>query len=443
VGLVARNRPAHVAAMAGLLATHRTTCMVYSAQTPAAMAADVARLAAPAVLADPEDWTEPLLAAVAALGALGLAIDEDSASPVRVVVEPRRGAPQAFKAPAPEVAFELLSSGTTGAPKRLPLTWAATSSAVADAASAYAGSGRRDAPIVMVHPLGNVSGLAYLAPALSYRQPMALLEKFTVEGWVKTVREYRPVRTALPPAAVRMVLEARPPREDLASLTLIAVGGARIDTELHEAFEAAYGIPILTAFGATEFGGVIANWSLDEYRRVGPAKRGSAGRPSSRVALRIVDRETLDPLPAGGIGLLEARVERIGPHWIRTTDLASLDEDGFLYLHGRADDAINRGGFKVVPETVAQALRAHPAVADAAVVGLPDARLGEVPAAAVELHRDAAPPETGELEAFLRERLPAYQIPVRFRVVAALPRNASMKVSAPEVRRLFEDPQEA
>jgi acyl-coenzyme A synthetase/AMP-(fatty) acid ligase len=437
IALVARNRPAHVAAMAALLATHRTTCMVYSAQTPAAVAADVARLRAPAVLAAPEDWTPALADAVASTGALGLEISE-AADPVREVAAPTASAAAALKAPAPEIACELLSSGTTGAPKRVSLSWAAVTSAVADAGAVYAGSGRRDAPIVMVHPLGNVSGLSYLAPALAFRQPIALLEKFTVEDWVQAVRDYRPVRTALPPAAIRMLFEARPPREDLASLTLIAAGGARIEPELQDAFEAAYGVPVLTAFGATEFGGVIANWSLDEYRRVGAAKRGSAGRPSPRVALRVVDRDTFEVLPAGAVGLLEARVERLGPDWIRTNDLASLDEDGFLYLHGRADDAINRGGFKVVPDVVAQALRTHPAVADAAVVGLPDPRLGEIPVAAVELRQDARPPAEGELTGFLRERLTAYQIPAQIRIVPALPRNTSMKVSTPEVRRLFD-----
>jgi acyl-CoA synthetase (AMP-forming)/AMP-acid ligase II len=438
VALVARNRPAHVAALAGLLATHRTTCMVYSAQAPAAVAADVARLSAPAVLADPEDWTPAVSDAVAATGALGLEISE-AADPVREVAPPQAASGEtALKAPAPEVACELLSSGTTGAPKRVSLSWAAATSAVADAGAVYAGSGRRDAPIIMVHPLGNVSGLSYIAPALAFRQPIALLEKFTVEDWTQAVRDYHPVRAALPPAAIRMLFDARPQRADLASLTLIAAGGARIEPELQDAFEAAYGVPVLTAFGATEFGGVVANWSLDEYRRLGAVKRGSAGRPSPRVALRIVDRDTFQVLPPDAVGLLEARVDRLGPDWIRTNDLASLDADGFLYLHGRADDAINRGGFKVVPDVVAQALRAHPAVAEAAVVGIPDARLGETPVAAVELRHDARAPAEGELTAFLRERLTAYQIPVQIRIVPALPRNTAMKVSTPEVRRLFE-----
>jgi acyl-coenzyme A synthetase/AMP-(fatty) acid ligase len=133
---------------------------------------------------------------------------------------------------------------------------------------------------------------------------------------------------------------------------------------------------------------------------------------------------------------LEVRALRVGNDWIRTTDLASIDEDGFLYLHGRADSAINRGGFKVLPEEVAHVLRQHAKVADAAVVGVADARLGQVPVAAVELRNAAQPPTEQELDAFARGRLLSYAVPVRFLIVDALPRNASMKVNMPELHRL-------
>jgi acyl-coenzyme A synthetase/AMP-(fatty) acid ligase len=133
-------------------------------------------------------------------------------------------------------------------------------------------------------------------------------------------------------------------------------------------------------------------------------------------------------------------VARIGTDWIRTTDLASLDSDGFLFLHGRADAAINRGGFKIVPEDVAAVLKTHPAVADAAVVGVPDRRLGEIPVAAVELRAGASAQTEETLKDFARSKLLAYQVPVKVRIVAALPRNASMKIAIAEVRALFAAP---
>ncbi|HEY3696988.1 fatty acid--CoA ligase family protein [Phenylobacterium sp.] len=437
VGLAARNRPAQVAAFAGQIAARRTTSMIYTAQTPVGMAADVRRLNAAAILADPQDWTAELRAAAAETGSLGLALADDPDTPVRVVDGLERAGAGPHRSVAAEVAFELLSSGTTGAPKRLPLSWATVESATADAGLVYVGTAQRQTPLLMLHPIGNVAGVSYLCPALAAGQPIVLLEKFTVESWVEAVRTYRPVRSALPPAAVRMVVEAQVPREALSSLTVLAVGGARIEPELQEQFEAMYGVPVTPAFGATEFGGVVANWTLDLYRALGAAKRGSVGRASPKVALRVVDRDSFQPLPAGEVGLLEARVDRLGPHWIRTTDMASLDKDGFLFLHGRADDAINRGGFKIVPEVVAEALRRHPAVADAVVVGLADPRLGETPVAAVELKAGAETPTPDELMAFARDRLLAYQLPTAIRIVPALPRTLSMKVSAPDVRALF------
>ena len=172
------------------------------------------------------------------------------------------------------------------------------------------------------------------------------------------------------------------------------------------------------------------------HQEFGAAKRGSAGRARPGVSFRITG-EGGHPLPTGEPGILQAMVPRVGPDWITTTDLASLDEDGFLFLHGRADGAVNRGGFKILPETIACVLRAHPDVADAAVIGIPDPRLGAVPVAVVEA-RGGNTPNEGQLLAFCRSQLLTYQIPTRILVVPTLPRNASMKISIPAIRAMFE-----
>jgi acyl-coenzyme A synthetase/AMP-(fatty) acid ligase len=116
-----------------------------------------------------------------------------------------------------------------------------------------------------------------------------------------------------------------------------------------------------------------------------------------------------------------------------------VDDDGFVFITGRSDNAINRGGYKVAPETVADALRRHPAVLDAGVVGLPDDRLGEVPVAAVELRAGLSAPSPDELRDFARRHLLAYQVPARIVVTDALPRNASLKIVGPAVRDLFRE----
>jgi acyl-coenzyme A synthetase/AMP-(fatty) acid ligase len=129
---------------------------------------------------------------------------------------------------------------------------------------------------------------------------------------------------------------------------------------------------------------------------------------------------------------------RMGPHWIRTSDMGMIDEDGFVFHRGRADGAINRGGFKLLPDDIERALKLHEAVSAAAVTGIPDQRLGQVPAAAIQLKPGAAKPSLAELEAHLRKHVAATHIPTAWRFVETLPYNAMLKVDRLALRRLFE-----
>jgi acyl-coenzyme A synthetase/AMP-(fatty) acid ligase len=138
------------------------------------------------------------------------------------------------------------------------------------------------------------------------------------------------------------------------------------------------------------------------------------------------------------LGLLQVVSPRIGPEWIKTSDLAVLDSDGFLFLKGRADGAIMRGGFKVLPESIEAALQSHPAIAESAVVGIADARLGQVPAAAIRLKPNTDEPSIAELEAHLRRLMLATHVPTRWLFCAEIPRNPSLKVDRMALRRLFE-----
>ncbi|MCW2781545.1 MAG: sauT, partial [Marmoricola sp.] len=162
---------------------------------------------------------------------------------------------------------------------------------------------------------------------------------------------------------------------------------------------------------------------------------GSAGRALPGVDLRVTDPDG-QVLPAGQAGHLEIRSHQSplgADEWQRTSDLAAVDEDGFLWIRGRADDAIVRGGFKVHPDTVRKALERHPAVHEAAVAPLPDERLGQVPIAGVELEpgasRDDDAKLVAELTALCREHLMPYEVPVQIAVLDALPRTPSSKVS--------------
>jgi acyl-coenzyme A synthetase/AMP-(fatty) acid ligase len=207
---------------------------------------------------------------------------------------------------------------------------------------------------------------------------------------------------------------------------------------VQKAFEDRYGIPVIVSYGATEFGGPVCGMNLDLHRQYGRAKLGTVGRAFPGCGIRVVDPESGAVLGPNEPGLLEVHAPRIQPDWIRTADVGMIDEDGFLFLSGRADGAIMRGGFKVLPETIERALLLHPAVAEVAVVAVPDERVGEVPGAAVRLDRNATQPDLAELEAHLRQQVMATHIPVHWRIVDDLPRNASMKIDRSGVKALFD-----
>jgi acyl-coenzyme A synthetase/AMP-(fatty) acid ligase len=118
-----------------------------------------------------------------------------------------------------------------------------------------------------------------------------------------------------------------------------------------------------------------------------------------------------------------------------------MDEEGFLWIRGRADNAIIRGGFKVHPDDVVKAIEAHPSVREAAVVGIPDQRLGEVPAAAIILRAGAQRPLAKDLSLFLRDRLLPYQVPVLYRFVDDMPRTASLKPQLTALKELLSTPE--
>jgi acyl-CoA synthetase (AMP-forming)/AMP-acid ligase II len=231
-----------------------------------------------------------------------------------------------------------------------------------------------------------------------------------------------------------MVLDADVDPESLRSIQVVTSGSAALPVAVQEAFESKYGIAVLPSYGATEFAGGVAGWTLPLHREWAERKRGSVGRPQPGRELRVVDADTGAELPTGTPGRLEVRGR--DTDWVRTTDIARIDADGFLWIDGRSDDAIVRGGFKVFPGEIVDVLRAHPAVRDAGVTGIDDERLGAVPVAAVEL-RDGATVTGEELENHVRQQLASYKVPTEVRVVDSLPRTPSMKVSQPELRELF------
>jgi hypothetical protein len=266
----------------------------------------------------------------------------------------------------------------------------------------------------------------------------ALLEKFNVDDFVDAVRRLQPTLLSGPPTIPRMLIDAKVPREDLASVRYWYGGGAPFTPELRDEFEAAFGIKAIWAYGATEFCGTLISWTPYLDAKFGKIKKGAVGKVLPGIEIRIVDMVTGAPLPPGQEGFLEALIPAVRDGWIHTTDIMTIDEDGFAWHRGRGDGAIMRGGFKVLPEKILFALQEHPAVLDVGVIGLPDHRLGQVPVAAVELRRDQPRPSEDELREHAKRLLPSHHMPVRIVIVDELPRTTTLKVNLAGVRALFE-----
>ena len=446
IGVILRNRPGLVATIVGLIVSERCMVCINPHYPPQTLQAEIRNLNLAAIVADADDWAVPgVVDAARSAGTLGLRLNhKDKAPAVDVVPGLEKPSASEHKQVAEGIALEILTSGTTGTPKRLQTKYPALSDAILS-------SVRDDGPdgkpklcaggTMLSAPLVHVSGIFSLLYPLCEGRPILLLEKFNVEEWVDTVRRHRIKFAALPPTALRMVMDAQVPKEALSSLLAIRCGTAPLTPENQKRFEDTYDIPVLVQYSATEWIGGIAGWTIDEHRKYMPAKLGSIGRTHGGVKARAVDPDSGQELPPGQQGVLEILPsKRFGPEatWNRTTDLASIDADGFIYIAGRADDVIIRGGLKVHLPAVAETLNQHPSVKDSSVLGVPDERLGEVPVAAVELRPGQPVPTEEELRAFLRERLAPYQVPVRFKVVDALPRTVSLKVTRPAVRALFE-----
>ena len=435
VGLVARNRPPQAAAILGSIAFGRAISMIYAFQTPETIAKDITNLRLAALVAEEQAWTPEVIAAAKATGTLGIMVSLRGGLSVSRVPGLENLGPGPHRPPFDTPGMELLSSGTTGAPKRIQIPMAAL---IRGVISATLGAEPTDdsPPAILFWPLGNIAVVGLIGNAYIGSR-MVLLEKFTVEGLVNALKTYKAPSLAAPPPVFRLILEAKVPKEDLASIQYAFGGSAALEPETQELFEKTYGIPIYWGYGATEFAGTVCTWTPDLRKQYGDSKRGSIGKALPGSELRVVDPETGAELARNQQGHLEARVEVLGPKWIRTTDLATMDEDGFVFLHGRGDGAIIRGGFKIIPERVIDVLRRHERVRDASVVGIPDSILGHVPVAAIEKVAGVPAPTDAELEAHVRAHLPSHHVPTRFIVVEELPRTPSLKVSIQDVKRLF------
>ena len=355
--------------------------------------------------------------------------------------------------PSPEVARRadddtaviLYTSGTTGTPKGAELTHANMRRNASVTATTLLGLGPDDVVmgcLPLFHSFGQTCGLnaAVLSGAC-----LTLIPRFSPAAALRVIERDRvTVFEGVPTMYVGMLGEAAGATADTSSLRLCVSGGAALPVEVLHGFEKAFDAVILEGYGLSETSPVAT------FNRRDRRKPGSIGLPIEGVELRLVsvDDRRRDPRHrTGGVGEIairghnvmkgyrnrpEATAAAMRGGWFRTGDLATVDEDGFYYIVDRKKDMIIRGGYNVYPREIEEVLYEHPAVLEAAVIGIPHPSLGEEVAAAVTLRPGTVcTPE--ELRDWVKQRVAAYKYPRHVWLTDGLPKGPTGKMLKREI----------
>jgi long-chain acyl-CoA synthetase len=334
-----------------------------------------------------------------------------------------------------DLAVILYTSGTTGRPKGVALSHGNLASNARAAASLYELD--RTAWALAVLPLSHSYGLTVMNAGNILGTKAVLLRWFNPELVLETIERFRVQSMAgVPTMYVYLLHYPEADRFDTSSMRSWGSGAAPLPIEIVEPFEKKFGGKLMEGYGLTEASPVVS-----AHRLSGVRKLGSVGQPIPGVEVAILDDDDR-PVATGEAGevcvrgpnvmlgyyrMPEETARTLRHGWLHTGDVGRLDADGFLYIVERKKDLIIRGGFNIYPREVEEVLYAHPDVAEAAVVGMPDALMGEDVLAFVALKSDGAVSEEA-LIAFCQDRLARYKCPKRVRFVPALPKSPIGKI---------------
>lgn len=352
------------------------------------------------------------------------------------------------------IAVQLFTSGTTGAPKAAVLRHRHLIAYILGTID-FGSAGEEEANLVTTPPYHIAAIAAVLMSVYSCRR-MVMMEAFEPHAWLDTCQAERVTHGFVVPTMLSRVLDAlvaHPGRWDLSSLRAIRYGGGRMPVSLiTKAMDLLPCVGFTNTYGMTEASSTFCMLYPAEHRTalasVEPAVRGrlaSVGRPIVTVDVEIRDRSgrALPPGAAGEIYVRGAQVageyldtgsQRDADGWFWTKDRGHLDDAGYLFLDGRSDDVIVRGGENISPGEIEEVLQAHPAVHEAAVVAIPDVEWGEAIAAVIVLGA-GRPASAEELQRWVRERLRSSRVPARVEFREKLPTNDLGKV----LRRVLRD----
>jgi len=342
----------------------------------------------------------------------------------------------------------MYTSGTTGKPKGAIITHANIITQHCFINAVEWGISRDDHYLVTT-PLAHRTGFARLANSMTLGGTLVVMKKFDPRRTVETIADEQITVLGMVPTVCRMMLpEIKATPEKCASLRRIVVTGEAFPVELKRQFiKLLPNVRLVSFFAMTEVGGVTSLSHEEQFDHA-----ASIGRPTPGVEVRLVD-DAGNTVKTGEPGELLVRVGEPGRYsvmrgyynrpdetakaiedgWIRTGDVAKADEDGYLYIVDRKKDMVLSGGFNIYTKEVELALLQNPEVADAAVVGVPDAVFGEAVAAFIEREQGSAPTQASVVE-HVRKLVAGYKKPKYVFIVDALPRNSLGKVLKRELR---------
>ncbi|MCW5732173.1 MAG: fatty acid--CoA ligase, partial [Alphaproteobacteria bacterium] len=349
-----------------------------------------------------------------------------------------------------DVAVQMYTSGTTGHPKGAQLTHRNFLSLLPHAIERWGRWHEKDVVLVCM-PLFHIAGSGWGIVGLYSGATNLLLREVDPALILQRIPEYRVTKILFVPAVILFLLETPgSAATDFSSLELITYGASPIPLPVLERAIAVFGCGFAQLYGLTETTGAITYLPPEDHGAHARERMKSCGRAMPGVELRIVDAAGKD-LPPGEVGevicrspqvmkgywnLADATARAIRDGWFHTGDAGYMDEDGYLYIYDRVKDMIVSGGENIYPAEVESAIFSHPAIADAAVIGVPDEKWGEAVKAVVVLRPDARL-EAEELISFLRGRIAGFKVPKSVDFVGVLPRNPSGKLLKRELRRPY------
>lgn len=355
------------------------------------------------------------------------------------------------------VAVQLFTSGTTAAPKAAILRHSNLLGYILGTVE-FASAEEADSALVVVPPY-HIAGISALMSSIYAGRTIVMLPAFSPEGWLELVKAEQVSNAFVVPTMLTRIISALEADNDadVSSLRAISYGGGKMPLEvITKALERFPGTNFTNAYGLTETSSTIALLGPEDHREAlasdDPKVRArltSLGQPIPTVEIEIRDEDG-KVVPTGEPGEIYVRGDQVSGEykgksaldaegWFPTRDAGFMDEDGYLFLSGRADDVIVRGGENMSPGEIEDVLLTHPAIADCAAVAVPSVEWGEAVGLAVVVREGSEAPGEDELKKLVKDRLRSSRVPEKIAFVKELPYNEMGKLLRREVKKILAD----